>query len=183
MTYTISIEDFRRSIKILYDQSLFGCGNGGCRINKPTGMHTNASCKCSAKQIAKYMRMVADTLESHICEWDTSTNPKLPDTPKYQDWKPVNETATKGKFLIGDSGKFPNPKPRKGWDIWIENGEWFACKSVNPKKFNGHNYDNGDGTGRCICGCRMGDCSSSGPVDPFGACPKNPTFVFTNPFS
>lgn len=43
------------------------------------------------------------------------------------------------------------------------------------KEYGSHRYDRGD-MGDCICGCRMGGFSSSGPIglDPFGACPSNP---------
>ena len=70
-----------------------------------------------------------------------------------------------------------NEKIGKGWSKWIENGIAYKAKTVNPKKFNGHAYDNGgfeQGIRDCSCGCYMGGFSSGGPVDPFGACPNNP---------
>ena len=83
----------------------------------------------------------------------------------------------KGKILIGDSKEFPNPIEKRGWSIWIENGKYYTARTVNKKKFGGHSYDNGGydrGIRDCICGCYMGNCNSSGPVDPFGSCPSNP---------
>lgn len=47
-----------------------------------------------------------------------------------------------------------------------------------PKEYGAHNYGP-TGMDQCRhgCGCWMGDCSSGGPLglDPFGACPGNPT--------
>jgi hypothetical protein len=76
---------------------------------------------------------------------------------------------------LGECDKMPSAK--RGMAVWIENGVYYTNRKVNPKKFGGHEYDNGGyekGIRECKCGCRMYDCESSGPVDPFGACPKNP---------
>lgn len=65
----------------------------------------------------------------------------------------------------------------KGHSIWIEDGFWYTAPTVDPTKFGGHAYDNGgyaQGVRDCLCGASMHDSSSSGPVDPFGACPNNP---------
>ena len=68
------------------------------------------------------------------------------------------------------------PTVPKGWSTWVEWGTWYKARTVDPKKFYGHRYQGGyeKGIGECICGCYMGDCSSSGEVDPFGACPHRP---------
>lgn len=86
------------------------------------------------------------------------------------DWKSA-------KTEIGSSAIYPNPKPAPGHAVWIEHGVWFTAPEIDAAKFGPHLYDNGDGIGHCECGCYMGGCSSSGPVDPFGPCPMNP-----NPF-
>lgn len=81
------------------------------------------------------------------------------------------------KTEIGTSDKFPSPKAKRGWSIWIENGVLFTAPTVSSRKFGGHSYSNGGydmGIHHCSCGCYMGSSSSSGPVDPFGACPDNP---------
>jgi hypothetical protein len=64
---------------------------------------------------------------------------------------------------------------RKGHDVWHEQGGMKHALRVNPKKFGGHDYGDHGGTNDCAyqCGCWMGSCSSGGPVNPFGACPKN----------
>lgn len=65
----------------------------------------------------------------------------------------------------------------KGWAYWVEDGVWYKCRAVSPKKFGRHAYDNGGyerGIIECPCGCWMGRYNSGGPVDPFGCCPKNP---------
>jgi len=81
------------------------------------------------------------------------------------------------KTVIGDSLFFPNPQPKDGWSVWIENGVWFTAPTVDGQKFGGHLYDNGGfemGITNCLCGCYMGREQSYGPVDPFGPCPQNP---------
>lgn len=68
-------------------------------------------------------------------------------------------------------------EPQKGYSYWIEWGNWYKCPIVDPTKFGGHDYDNGGyerGIHNCTCGCYMGESHSSGPCDPFGACPENP---------
>jgi hypothetical protein len=78
------------------------------------------------------------------------------------------------KTKIGDSGsiKDPDPHTEAGWTNWIENGVWYKAPTVDSEKFGRHDY--GNGTGSCKCGCYAGGYSSSGPVDPWGACPLNP---------
>lgn len=81
------------------------------------------------------------------------------------------------KTKIGDSGTYRNPEPSPGFSIWIENGVYFTAPTVDSGKFGGHDYDNGGyarGIRDCRCGCWMVSAASGGPVDPFGACPKNP---------
>lgn len=76
------------------------------------------------------------------------------------------------KTRIGTSKDIPNPEPKDGWSIWIENGVWYTGETVPGDR--GHAYDNGGyeiGIRGCPCGCRMGDTSSSGPYDPMGPCP------------
>lgn len=83
------------------------------------------------------------------------------------------------KETIGDSDSHDaNKEVKKGFSWWIENGVYYQSPTVDPNKFGPHTYNNGDGTGDCPCGCYMGGCSSSGPVDPFGDCPEN-----ENPFN
>lgn len=63
------------------------------------------------------------------------------------------------------------------YSMWVQDGKWFAAPTVDPEKFGAHDYAIGGyerGKRDCRCGCWMGDCRSSGPVDPFGACPANP---------
>lgn len=79
---------------------------------------------------------------------------------------------------MSDKVKIADPKDAKpGWSTWIENGTWYTATTVDRKKFGGHDYDGGGferGVRECKCGAHMSGCSSSGPVDPFGPCPKNP---------
>lgn len=84
------------------------------------------------------------------------------------------------KTLICESPANPEKKP--GISYWIEWGKWYGATTVDPKKFGGHAYDNGGyehGVRTCLCGCYMGSSSSSGPVNPFGACPENPLHDLT----
>lgn len=84
-----------------------------------------------------------------------------------------NQHLFKAKQFLRESSRV-TPKPKRGYAIWIEWGKWYTAKKVNPKKFGEHAYAGGYGLGHCDCGCEMGQSSSSGPVDPFGACPLNP---------
>ncbi len=65
---------------------------------------------------------------------------------------------------------------KKGYDVWNEYNGRKVAKHVDSKKFGPHKYIDCDGTSDCEykCGCWMGPSRSGGPVDPFGACPKNP---------
>lgn len=61
-------------------------------------------------------------------------------------------------------------------DYYIESGNRKSSR-VDARKFGPHHYpDAPDGTSDCKygCGCWAGPHNSGGPVDPFGACPKNP---------
>jgi hypothetical protein len=64
----------------------------------------------------------------------------------------------------------------EGWAYWYEWGKVKSAPVVDSKKFGPHGYADHDGTSDCRfdCGCSMGPNSSSGPVNPFGACPNNP---------
>lgn len=79
------------------------------------------------------------------------------------------------KTEIGSSSEHKDPKPKRGWSLWIENGVWFTSPKVSPRSFGKHDYNGGyrKGIRDCRCGCFMLSSSSGGPVDPFGACPKN----------
>lgn len=81
------------------------------------------------------------------------------------------------KKTVGKSSEVRNPEPESGFEVWIENGVWYTAPKIDPAKFGGHAYAGGGysrGVRECPCGCYMGSSSSSGPVDPFGACPFNP---------
>jgi|CXWL01.1.fsa_nt_gi hypothetical protein len=82
-----------------------------------------------------------------------------------------------GKTKFADGSERNLPKPKRGYDIWIEDGTWYTARKISTKNFGGHSYDNGGfkrGERFCTCGCFMGGWSSDGPVNPFGACPLNP---------
>lgn len=70
---------------------------------------------------------------------------------------------------------------RKKWEdqghaIWYENAGMMHAPLVDTETYGPHNYTGRGGTIDCAhgCGCWMGAARSGGPVDPFGACPKNP---------
>ena len=64
----------------------------------------------------------------------------------------------------------------QGHDVWVENGKLCHAERVDPHGYGPHNYGTRDHTTDCGFGCKcwMGPANSGGPVDPFGACPKNP---------
>jgi hypothetical protein len=63
----------------------------------------------------------------------------------------------------------------EGHDVWHEHGGIRHAPRVDPKKFGSHDYGKDHKTSDCghKCGCWMGPAASGGPVNPFGACPKN----------
>lgn len=65
----------------------------------------------------------------------------------------------------------------QGHDVWHEYGGKKHAPKVDPNKFGGHDFGDDDGTSDCKykCGCWMGPAMSGGPVNPFGACPNNPS--------
>ena len=91
----------------------------------------------------------------------------------------MSEKNKYGRQPFGNSTDNPNPVPPPGHSFWIENGNWFISPTVDKAKFGPHDYNarSRNWVGDCTCGCHMGSGSSSGPCDPFGACPENP-----NPF-
>jgi hypothetical protein len=81
------------------------------------------------------------------------------------------------KTEIGSSAVHRNPKPKRGWSLWIEDGVWYTAPKISPRKFGKHAYFISKirtGIRKCPCGCFMTRSDSGGPVDPFGACPMNP---------
>ena len=84
-----------------------------------------------------------------------------------------------GKEVIGPSDKFDGKPTKPGYSVWIEWGIYYQAPTIDPKKFGPHDYNRTAeawefGTHDCRCGCYMGSSSSSGPCDPFEACPENP---------
>ena len=67
----------------------------------------------------------------------------------------------------------------QGHDVWYEYSGMKHAKTVDQTKFGPHKYADHDGTSDCQygCGCWMGPSRSGGPVNPFGACPKNPKSI------
>lgn len=63
---------------------------------------------------------------------------------------------------------------REEMDEWTEGGERRTARRVDPNTHGPHLYDE-NGTSDCAygCGCWAGPSRSGGPVNPFGACPKN----------
>lgn len=89
----------------------------------------------------------------------------------------ISSASAASKVRIGDSLTVLKPTVPEGFSFWIESGVWYMAPTVDKDQFGGHAYS-GDGYSQgerdCPCGCHMESCSSGGPVDPFGPCPKNP---------
>ena len=85
------------------------------------------------------------------------------------------ECAERWRELLGgvQTEVEPGHQPQSGWSVSVDWGKWYTAPSVNGQQFGPHRYGQ-HGTGPCACGCSMSVSSSSGPVDPFGACPANP---------
>lgn len=89
-----------------------------------------------------------------------------------------NETRW-GKKRLGETSDFGGGQPESepGFDNWTENETVYTAPTVDQNEFGGHDYDHGgyeQGIRDCKCGASMLSSSSSGPVNPFGACPMNP---------
>lgn len=48
-----------------------GCGNGGCVVKRPTGMHTNGSCNCQPIKYASQFIGLAIECERMGMKWET----------------------------------------------------------------------------------------------------------------
>jgi hypothetical protein len=64
MQINITRELVLKTVQGLAIQLEHGCGNHGCKIKRPVGMGTNASCHCSPINIAKDLRRLAEAVET-----------------------------------------------------------------------------------------------------------------------
>ena len=46
-----------------------GCGNAGCQVKEPTGMHANGSCTCQPSNYAKQLLGLALDCEEQGSSW------------------------------------------------------------------------------------------------------------------
>ena len=68
-TYKYTLKDARESIASIADQLEYGCGDGHCKILRPRGMHTNATCQCSPRDISRHLLDIAAEIEAMGKEW------------------------------------------------------------------------------------------------------------------
>jgi hypothetical protein len=54
-----------------------GCGDGNCKIVKPTGMHTNGGCKC-VRNLIENLRQAAQLLEPYNRDMSKNLRGKVP---------------------------------------------------------------------------------------------------------
>ena len=54
-----------------------GCGDGNCRIKKPSGMRTNGGCRCTPKRFAKSLLDLAEQLEAMGSQFPDQEKPTL----------------------------------------------------------------------------------------------------------
>lgn len=67
------LQDLQEDIQTLADQLKNGCRDGGCVIKKPSGMHTNAGCRCTPRQIQDRMLELAsmiDRMKTKGARWE-----------------------------------------------------------------------------------------------------------------
>lgn len=64
-----TLENLSESVDRLSARLKHGCGNHGCRINPPKGMGTNATCKCSPREIARLLLDLAALTEEMGRDW------------------------------------------------------------------------------------------------------------------
>lgn len=61
----MKLPDLQKELIELSKHSQLGCGDGGCQIRKPTGMHTNGGCQCSPKQFQVALLHLAEQLDCY----------------------------------------------------------------------------------------------------------------------
>lgn len=57
------LQDLQEDIQRLATKLKDGCGDGGCIIKKPSGMHTNAGCRCTPRQIQNHLLELASMID------------------------------------------------------------------------------------------------------------------------
>lgn len=60
----MTLESFQQEMDKLHTWSKQGCLDGNCQIEKPKGMHTNASCNCNPREFAEHLLWLACEVES-----------------------------------------------------------------------------------------------------------------------
>lgn len=65
----MSKDEISRRLHAISMQLVLGCGNYGCRIFKPKGQATNASCGCSRKLIARELIDLSEEIDYLDINW------------------------------------------------------------------------------------------------------------------
>lgn len=64
-----TLADLINSVARLHNQLLHGCGNHGCVIKPPTGIGTNAICRCRPDQIARDLKKLSQAVDRVGISW------------------------------------------------------------------------------------------------------------------
>jgi hypothetical protein len=64
-----TLDDLIQSVTRLHNQLLNGCGNHGCVIKQPTGIGTNAICRCRPDQIARDLKKLSQAVDRAGLSW------------------------------------------------------------------------------------------------------------------
>lgn len=56
-------------LEYLANRLRVGCGNAGCQVAPPTGMHTNGACRCEPTSFARQLMGLAIECERHGSTW------------------------------------------------------------------------------------------------------------------
>lgn len=117
------------------------------------------------------------------CDHNANAAPATPRQPPAKPYEPdlLPPCPYCGKaFRAGGRTKTQHEEICKwkhaGHSVWVEDCKVCHCEKVLTELFGPHDYGKDDHTQDCAygCGCWAGPSRSGGPVDPFGACPKNP---------
>ena len=69
-------ESVASNLEYLANRLRNGCGNAGCQVKEPVGLHTNGSCNCQPKNYARTLMGLAIECEMQGNFWEKTEESK-----------------------------------------------------------------------------------------------------------